>query len=153
MFLLFIMVGSTWHDDFLYFTSSNCHVSSVLIATLLVESFGADTAAYDLLTTANLHTTGSIAISTNFLASVNDSLFCTLTCWTLYPISTVNTLMSMHSGFPCSWCKQYILCMSLVMVWKTTMGTYSLPQHVLSMSKPLTFHKSHPQWLLPNLYI
>ena len=62
--------------QFYIFHSSKCHVNSVLTATLLVESFGAATAAYDLPTTAG------VAISINVLASVNDTLFCTLTCWT-----------------------------------------------------------------------
>ena len=61
-------------DSFLYLASLKCHVSSVLIATLLVARFGAAAAAYDLSATVGA------AISTSFLASGKESLLCTLTC-------------------------------------------------------------------------
>ena len=57
--------------SFLYFASLKCHVSSVLIETLLVARFGADAAAYDLSATVG------VAISTSFLASGKESLLCT----------------------------------------------------------------------------
>ena len=61
-------------DSFLYLASLKCHVSSVLIATLLVARFGAAAEAYDLSVTVG------VAISTSFLASGKESLLCTLTC-------------------------------------------------------------------------
>ena len=61
-------------DSFLYLASLKCHVSSVLIATLLVTRFGTAAAAYDLSATVG------VAISTSFVASGTESLLCTLTC-------------------------------------------------------------------------
>ena len=61
-------------DSFLYLASLKCHVSSLLIAILLVPRFGAAAAAYDLSATVGG------AISTSFLTSRKESLLCTLTC-------------------------------------------------------------------------
>ena len=62
-----------------FFVSLTGHISSVLTATLLVARFGAAAAAsYDLSTTVG------VAISTSFLASINDSLFCIITCCTRF---------------------------------------------------------------------
>ena len=106
-------------DSFLYLASSECHVSSVLTATRLVIGFGAAaTAAYVLPTTFGA------AVSTSFLASGNDSLFCTRTCWTCF------------SCFHCGHSLEY----------PQLMQTTSLTQALLSWSnRPQRAHVSLPR--------
>ena len=58
----------------------------------MVRSGAAAAAVYDLSTTI------SVAISTSFLASVNDSYFAPLPAGPVFPISTIDTLSSMHNG-------------------------------------------------------
>ena len=111
-------------DSFLYLASSECHVSSVLTATHLVIGFGAAaTAAYVLPTTFGA------AVSTSFLASGNDSLFCTRTCWTCF------------SSFHCGHSLEYAQWLPLQL-----MQTTSLTQALLSWSNwPQRAHVSLPR--------
>ena len=115
----------------MYLLSSTGRVSSVLIATLLVVRFGEAAAAeYDLSTTVG------VTISTSFLASINDSLFCTITCCTRF------------SNFHLAVYTEYVIGTCLVsMVKLTTTSTYQFATTgILTMSKPLAFEATQGIW-------
>ena len=112
-------------DSFLYLASLKCHVSSVLIAALLVARFGAAAAAYDLSATVG------VAISTSFLASWKESLLCTLTCWTCFSNFHRGHSREYAQWFPLQ-LAQMVSFVHVLLSWsgRPQQAQISLPRHV-----------------------
>ena len=129
-------------ESFLYLLSSTGHVSSVLTATLLVARFGAAAAAaYDLSTTVG------VAISTSFLASINDSLFCTITCCTRFSNFHYGHSLKYAVGSLAVYTEYFIgTCLVVMVKLTTTSACQFATTGILTMSKPLAFKAMQGIW-------